>query len=257
MNRLRAYEGTFTSPFRERLLFGKLSLKPRPAHQSEITYNWRNETDIRGFGGQGATNSFETAENVRNRVDSVLGKYQIAGTRALNETYLSYQRYRWNPTAENYDIVGENFEGLMRIGGRDTNQHMVQERISLRNDHTRFLNWHGTHNAKVGALLSYADYDVRKELNGNPHFVYVGGISWNFPARAMYGVGDPDLSASNWQTGLFVQDDWAVTSRLSLNLGLRWDYESGMINTDYVTPDAVRTATAPFVDDERYFTDGS
>ena len=80
MNRLRAYEGTFTSPFRERLLFGKLSLTPRPAHHSEITYNWRNETDIRGFGGQGASNSFETAENVRNRVDSVLGKYQIAGT---------------------------------------------------------------------------------------------------------------------------------------------------------------------------------
>ena len=57
----------------------------------------------------------------------------------LNETYLSYQRYRWNPTAENYDIVGENFSGLLRIGGRDTNQRMVQERLSLRNDYTTFL----------------------------------------------------------------------------------------------------------------------
>lgn len=256
LDRLRPYEGTFTSPFRERLLFGKLSMQPKQAHHAEVTYNWRNETDIRGFGGQGASNSFETAENVRNRVDSVLGKYQIAGGRALNETYLSYQRYRWNPTAENYDIVGENFSGLLRIGGRDTNQHMVQERISLRNDHTRFLHWHGTHNAKVGALITYADYNVRKELNGNPLFVYVGGISWDFPARAMYGVGDPDLSNSNWQTGFFIQDDWAVAPRLTVNLGLRWDYESGMINTSYVTPDAVRTATAPFVDDERYFTDG-
>ena len=99
----------------------------------------------------------------------------------------------------------------MRIGGRDTNQHMVQERISLRNDHTRFLNWHGTHNAKVGALLSYADYagpegTERQSRSSSTS----GGISWDFPARAMYGVGDPDLSSSNWQTGLFVQDDWAV-----------------------------------------------
>jgi outer membrane receptor protein involved in Fe transport len=254
--RLLPYEGTFISPFRERLFFTKLSMQPRNAHHAEVTYNLRNETDIRGFGGQGGSNSYETAENVRNRVDSVLGKYQVAGGRALNESFLSYQRYRWNPTAENYDIVGENFSGLLRIGGRDTNQHMVQERISLRNDYTRYLQARGSHTLKLGGLVSYADYQVRKELNGNPLFVYVGGISWDFPARATYGVGDPDLSGSNWQFGLFAQDDWAVTSRLTLNAGIRWDYESGMINTDYVTPQAVREATAPFVDDERYFTDG-
>ena len=46
--------------------------------QAEITYNWRNETDIRGFGGQGASNSYQTAENVHNRVDSLQGKWQIA-----------------------------------------------------------------------------------------------------------------------------------------------------------------------------------
>jgi hypothetical protein len=44
--------------------------------------------------------------------------------------------------------------------------------------------------------------------------------------------------------------------RLTLNLGLRWDYESDMLNNDYVTPENVRVATAPFVDDARYFTDG-
>ncbi len=48
-----------------------------------------------------------------------------------------------------------------------------------------------------------------------------------------------------------------MTPRLTINLGLRWDYESDMLNNDYVTPDAVRAATAPFVDASRYFTDGS
>src|SRR5687767_4062459 len=211
VDRLRAYEGTFTSPFREKLLFGKLSFQPRQAHHLQATYNFRNESDIRGFGGQGGANSYETAENVRNRVDSVQAKYQIAGAKALNESYISYQRYRWNPTAENYDTVGENFSGLLRIGGRDTNQRMVQARTSMRHDHTRFLRWRGAHTAKVGGVVSFADYDIRKELNGNPLFVYVNGISWNFPARAMYGVGDPDLSGSNWQVGAFAQDDWAVT----------------------------------------------
>jgi Carboxypeptidase regulatory-like domain/TonB dependent receptor len=256
VDRLRTYEGTFTSPFRERLLFGKTSYQPQSGQHLQITYNFRNETDIRGFGGQGGSNSYETAENVRNRVDSLQGKYQIAGTKGLNETYLSYQRYRWNPTAENYDIVGENFSGLLRIGGRDTNQHMVQQRTTLRNDHTRFMRWHGSHTAKAGGSASYADYNVSTELNGNPLFTYLSAISWNFPARAAYGVGDPTQNGTNWQFGLFAQDDWAIAPRLTLNLGLRWDFETGMINTDYVTPDAVRQVIAPFVDNNRYFTDG-
>jgi hypothetical protein len=249
---LRRREGVFTSPFREKLLFGKGSWQPAQGHQAEVTYSWRNETDIRGFGG---ATSFEAAENVRNRVDSVQGKWQIARSQALNEAYLSYQRYRWNPEPENEENIGLNYEGLLRIGGRDTEQLIVQQRTSLRNDYTRFISWRGNHTAKLGGVLSFVDYNVRKEFTGNPIFTFRGDISWDFPARAQYGAGDPDLSANNFQFGIYAQDDWTI-GRLTLNLGLRWDYESDMLNNDYVTPQNVRVATASFVDDDRYFTDG-
>jgi Carboxypeptidase regulatory-like domain/TonB dependent receptor-like, beta-barrel len=256
VSRLRAYEGVFTSPFREKLLFGKVSAQPNAGQRVEVTYNWRNETDIRGFGGQGGSNSFETAENVKNRVDSLQGKWQVVRPHFLNEAYVSYQRYRWNPKPENPGIIGENFEGLLRIGGRDTEQFIVQQRTSIRDDFSKFLKWHGDHTAKAGAIVSFTDYDVSKQFNGNPLFTYRGDISWDFPARANFGSGDPNLDARNYQFGIFLQDDWAVNSRLTLNLGLRWDYESDMLNNDYVTPDAVRAATASFVDNARYFTDG-
>ena len=250
---LRNREGVFTSPFREKLLFAKGSWQPTQGHHVEVTYSWRNETDIRGFGG---TTSFETAENVRNRVDAVQGKWQVAGSSFLNEAYVSYQRYRWNPEPENEETIGQNYSGLLRIGGRDTEQLFVQHRPSLRNDLSRFFNWRGNHTAKVGIVLGFADYNVRKEFNGNPLFTYRGDISWDFPAQAAYGVGDPDLSAGNSQFGVFAQDDWAITGRLTLNLGLRWDYETDMLNNAYVTPGDVRSATASFVDNARYFTDG-
>src|SRR5688572_1119493 len=75
LSRLEAQEGLFESPFREKLLFAKASAQPRGGQQLELTYNLRNETDVRGFGSQF---SFEAAENIRNRVDSALGKWQIA-----------------------------------------------------------------------------------------------------------------------------------------------------------------------------------
>jgi outer membrane receptor protein involved in Fe transport len=133
---------------------------------------------------------------------------------------------------------------------------MVQQRLSVRDDFSRFLKWHGSHTAKAGGIVSFADYDFTKLFNGNPLFTYRGDISWEFPASANFGSGNPDLNANNYQLGLFAQDDWAIGPRLTLNLGLRWDYESDMLNNDYVTPDNVRTATAPFVDNARYFTDG-
>ncbi len=255
---LRPYEGQFTSPFRERLLFAKGSWQPKAGQQVEVTYNWRNETDIRGFGNQGANaqTSFEAAENVRNRVDSLMGKYQMAGATFVNEVYASYQRYRWNPGPENPDVIGQDYQGLLKIGGRDTTQRIVQERYTFRDDYTRFAQWRGSHAMKVGGVVSFLDYAVNKQLFGNPLFRYRTAENFAFPFEASYGVGDPDLSDTNRQFGIYAQDDWAITPRFTLNLGLRWDVETNMLNSDYVTPDDVRAAAAPFVDASRYLTDG-
>ncbi|PYP18543.1 MAG: hypothetical protein DMD54_04965, partial [Gemmatimonadetes bacterium] len=59
------------------------------------------------------------------------------------------------------------------------------------------------------------------------------------PFRLIYATGAGNVNTNNTQVGAYIQDDWTPTPRLTVNLGIRWDYESGMINTDYVTPQNV------------------
>ena len=250
---LRDYEGTFVSPFRERLFFAKLSTQPRAGQSAEFTYSLRNETDIRSFGGQ---TSVDSAENVRNRVDSGLARWAVSTSHALNEATITFQRSNWNPAPTNIADVGLNYVNVMRIGGRDTTQDFMQTRTSLRDDYTRFKQWHGSHVIKTGIVFSFLEYQVVKFQIGNPLFELRQDENFAFPFQARYGVGNPDLSTNNRQLGFYVQDDWNVGARLTINAGVRWDYESDMLNNDYVTPSSVRTATAAFVDGNRYFTDG-
>ena len=45
-----------------------------------------------------------------------------------------------------------------------------------------------------------------------------------------------NLDYRNNQIGLYLQDDWRVNNKLELNYGMRWDYESNMLDNDFVTP---------------------
>jgi len=76
------------------------------------------------------------------------------------------------------------------------------------------------------------------------------------PFQALYGVGNPDLSTNNQQIGLYLQDDWRINPRLTANIGLRWDFETDMLNNDYVTPAEV-VAGLGTTYPSNYFTDGT
>ena len=251
---LASYAGTFVSPFRSDLAFGKVSYQPTGSQLLDWSANYRKETDIRSFGGQ---TSREAAENVKNDVWGTTLRHQYTANTMLNEFSASYQDFLWNPTPLDSSKVTREYEGLLTIGGRDTQQKIGQQRLAFRDDVTfTGFNWRGGHTFKVGGTVDFLDYTVTKYFNENPHYYFRSDISSTVPYRAVWGFGDPDLSANNTEYGIYGQDDWNVSNKLTLNLGLRWDYETDMIDTNYVTPDNVRAAlgnTFP----ARYFSDGN
>ena len=241
------YTGRFTQEFRQHLGFGKLTFTPSDRHTFDLSANIRDETDVRGFGGQ---TSFQSAEDVQQQIYTGIASWKYATGPWLNEAQLSGQYYRWNPLPLNEETVGLNYQGIIRIGGRDTEQRFTQQRISLRNDLTRSgIELAGQHVFKGGVSLDFLSYEGVKFFTGNPVFDFRQDEAYLRPFQARFGFGDPTQDADNTQFGIYLQDDWNVGERLVLNLGVRWDVETNMINNDHVTPQQIRDSlSGPFAD---------
>jgi len=231
--------GNVLSPFKSNLFFGKLSYQPSVGQNLDFSASMRDESEERGFGGQRVK---EGAEDFRIKTSSAVLKHQFILGNSLNEAIASWQRMEWNPTALNPSTPHQNYFGILDIGGKDSSQDFQQDRIGLRDDFTFPVTWNGSHSLKTGISLNFMKYDVSKSFNANPIFNYRQDESWAFPFEAFYGYGDPRLKFSNNQYGLYLQDDWRPTPKIEVSVGLRWDYESNMVNNTWTTPDYVVTA---------------
>jgi hypothetical protein len=255
-----------TSPFRSNLFFGKLTYNRSERQRVEVTGDVRHETDQRNFGGQfgDRQRAFEAADEFKNTVYSGRAKHFFFGDEKVNEAQIGYQMYSYNPTAVNSDLIGRNYLDVGRIGGSDNGQNLKQGRLSLRDDFTYTgLRAGGQHEIKLGGNFDFVTYDLTKTAGENPTFTFSTSNNFAFPIEASIAQGNPTLKTDNMQFGTYVQDDWTPTNRLTINLGVRWDYESGMYNMDYVTPQNVVDSLTAYrdqlyidIDPDRYFTDG-
>ena len=256
--------GTFETPFEQDLAFGKISWNINEQQRLDLSGTYRKEADIRDAGGN---NAFSRANEIASETSSVVLRHQFQGNGFLNEAAVDYFRYLYNPTALDFNTPGTEYilfrddspnagfqynffnrqDTIFRGGGSENNQNIEQKNFTFRNDLTfTDLSWNGDHTLKFGVKYSRQNMYVNKQFTRNPQFIYdVEGraeINGSTAIPVAVRVGSPTTPADidNDVIGVYLQDDWQVNDRLELNLGIRWDYESNMVNNDYRTPDAVR-----------------
>ena len=266
--------GTFDAPFEEDLFFGKLSWSIDDRQRLDLSATYRTEADIRDFGRE---NAYSRANEINTDVASVVLRHQYQGEGFLNEAQFDFYEYTYNPTALNFTDYGRSFvvfgdnctgavptpgcpvnagfqysvfnrqQTVFNTGGQSNNQDIRQRSFTFRDDLTfNDIEWNGQHTIKMGVKFSAQNMYVNKQFGRNPQFIFdvdarpeING-SRDIPVNVNLGFPVPAADVDNNVFGLYIQDDWQISSQFEINLGLRWDYEDNAVNNDYVTPTAIR-----------------
>ncbi|MEI9972515.1 MAG: TonB-dependent receptor [Ignavibacteriota bacterium] len=113
--------------------------------------------------------------------------------------------------------------------------HLLKFGYDLRKNEFNIYNPGGTGNA--GAFTG--TYSFTGEITSGTHN---SGNGINALAdfllgdikTSAYALPQPPAGRRNSNTGVYAQDDWKITRRLTVNLGLRWEYESPMTSSNNI-----------------------
>jgi hypothetical protein len=253
--RFAQYNGTFSAPFNEKAFFGKLSWQPNQDNNVDLSLTTRRDSEQLGFGG---TTAYSARSNRKNNVDDLLVKWQSRGDSWINDLLLDAGTAKWHPTSAESGSVRRIYDpGIAVLGSGSDLQDKGQDQRTLRDDFT----WFGLDKHTIKAGVKYAAYGITLEQNSAtvPTYYFQEGPAFpggfDSPYKAVYSPTGASANLHTNQLGLYVQDDWDLTERLQLNLGLRWDYETNALNKDYVTP-AVQIPTLEYLGLQDYISSG-
>jgi Carboxypeptidase regulatory-like domain/TonB dependent receptor len=165
---------------------------------------------------------------------------QILSPNIVNETRVAYNRFvqTFTPLDADFDPASIGLvTGAMSLPtititgyvplGAPTN--VPRGRVSSGYQFVDNLTWtRGLHTYKMGGeyrraiVNSFNDQLARGRLNFNSLTDFLAGRVSTTGTAILRGATRRDTFTNNF--GLFVQDDWKVTRRLTLNLGLRYEY---------------------------------
>jgi Carboxypeptidase regulatory-like domain/TonB dependent receptor len=238
------WQGNVPSPFNTDEFLGKVDHQLNNAHRLTFSYfiTQGNNTVKAGTGNLPWGNQqFQWRQHNAN-----LSDVWIIDANRINQVWLTFSRNfggRLNLPATSLGDLGSTFTIQ---GAPSLPQITVSGFFTLTNSiggpkaGTNFysardvFSWiKGSHSLKLGGELSLNKDIQQTLLNNYGVFTFNNSVTRNALADFLIGIPsaitqDAPVTAytNTWYTALFVQDDFRVRPRLTLNLGLRWDVQT-------------------------------
>jgi len=223
-------DGVYPVAYRETLLNAKATVSLRNANYAWLRYGANTTSQPAGVGPTVAPPSWGDSDN---RFHSINAAYaRILGASALNELNFQYATFLNTITSDTTQAT-ETFPNRVVVGlGLNIPQSTEQRKLHLRDDVSMHFTGGGLgHDLKTGVSVSH---DPR--LGFPPYVEQPGFLSYSHltddPRGPISGVAGntrtdpivfPELQIPLTQVGVYIQDDWRVTNRLTVNAGLRYD----------------------------------
>ena len=165
-----------------------------------------------------------------------LGHSLVIGGKHLNEIRLQGGTHELQ-MAVNSSEMGEWFSSgsTLQIGSHVVGRLPYQRTDFVQLDDTFHIGGFSNHNLRTGLSYLYTDAFHREDRFIHGWVIYLTDDR-SLPYLYYTGAGASDGGLDNHAIGLFIQDDWRPTPKLTVSMGLRYDLETNATHPNFEHP---------------------
>jgi hypothetical protein len=223
---------------------GRTDYHPIPSDNFTVRYSLNDRLDDNAISNLGFGERFAGYQDL---VDTNLAasNAHIFSSNLLNEFRFSLVRRNLNFPENDPVSPSVTITGLFNIGGAT---NFPQGRITDAYQFSNTTSWTaGKHSLKFGADIRLNDVTNNAAFGSKGSFTFDNLQAYmnNSASRIAQALQTASFDVQQWQTYFFVQDDFRLSSDLTLNLGLRYEWSDvpfGMFGT---TDPQVKAAMVP------------
>ena len=212
---------------------GRGDYRPFATDNFTVRYSLNDRLDDNGISYRGFGARFAGQQDLVDTNLAISNAHTFSSNK-LNEVRFSLVRRNLDFPENDTESSSVTITGLFNIGG-DSN--FPQSRITDAYQFSDTLTWSAAkHNVKFGADLRLNDVTNNAAFDSKGTFTFDNLQAYmnNTASRVAQALQIASFQVQQWQTFFFAQDDYRVSSELTLNLGLRYEWSDvpfGMFGT--------------------------